>query len=44
MNESIEVLIEKYQDAVDCADSPLEKELWTEILDDLMRLRGRANG
>ena len=39
--ENIEWLVEKYQDAVDCADSPLERELWQEIVDDLKRvLRG----
>lgn len=39
--EKIVELIEKYEDAVDCADSPLERELWQEIVDDLKRvLRG----
>lgn len=39
--EKILVLIEKYQDARDCADSLLERDLWGEIVEDLERvLRG----
>lgn len=39
--EKVIELIEKYEDAAACADSPLERELWQEIVDDLKRvLRG----
>lgn len=41
VNDALEALVEKYEDASDCADTPLERELWDEIVDDLKRvLRG----
>lgn len=33
-------LLEKYQDALDCADSWLERNMYAEIIEDLEHLNG----
>jgi hypothetical protein len=42
MSFDVDVLVEKYEDALSCAETWEEKNIYSEILDDLRELKAKA--